>query len=224
VALLLRRGRGARRGALTVKPLAIDPARQLDFDGVAAEPSLDAVRRSLGGGGGGSGAAAGGSAGAAGANPMVRALSGYGGVNARGGVAAAQAGSTTNPLSLRKAAAVPAVAEAPLPEGWTEAFSKSKGRAYWRHTDGTTSWTRPAATSSSAAAALPAAAEASLPPGWTEAFSKSKNLPYWRHADGTTTWTIPVAEVREGWSAETDSEGNKYYVNNETGESAWALP
>jgi hypothetical protein len=32
-----------------------------------------------------------------------------------------------------------------LPEGWTEHYSRSKSRAYFRHEDGRTSWTRPGA-------------------------------------------------------------------------------
>ena len=50
-------------------------------------------------------------------------------------------------------------ASSDLPAGWTEVFSKSKNLPYWRHTDGSTTWTKPEEGSS-------------LPEGWSEIWSK----------------------------------------------------
>lgn len=92
-------------------------------------------------------------------------------------------------------AAAPPSSAAALPEHWTEAWSKSKNRPYYKNSQtGETSWTRPdgAAHATQAAAASGGGDAAPLPEGWTEHFSKSKQLPYWRAADGTTTWHRPA--------------------------------
>jgi hypothetical protein len=48
------------------------------------------------------------------------------------------------PAASAAASGVAAAAGAPaLPDGWTEAMSKSRGLPYFRHTDGQTTWTRP---------------------------------------------------------------------------------
>ena len=184
--------------------------------------------RALAGGGGGSGGmqepAPGGKS-----NPLHS-----GAAHDTGGAGAATAGgrraeASPNPLLLAAGGAAPSaralgmkaalvrthapapapaapVSESNLPPGWSEVFSKSKNRPYWRHTDGRTSWVVPAPTVTDRdadARAQPgeggaAAATSGLPAGWTEAFSKSKNLLYWRHADGTTRWSRPQGHGGQG--------------------------
>jgi hypothetical protein len=81
-----------------------------------------------------------------------------------------------------------------LPDGWVEAFSKSKQLPYWRNeSTGATTWTKPEQSQQAAVSDGAAAAEAELPAGWTEAWSKSKDRPYWRNdSSGETTWTRPL--------------------------------
>ena len=93
-------------------------------------------------------------------------------------------------------AAAATAAAAALPEPWTEAWSKSKNRPYFKHKlSGETVWTRPLG-DGAALAAQPAASGGSstdaLPNGCTEHFSTSKQMPYWRLPDGTTTWNRPA--------------------------------
>lgn len=53
--------------------------------------------------------------------------------------------STSFPQPVTAAQPLPAAAvDVPLlPPGWSEAWSRTKNAVYWRHTSGTTSWTRP---------------------------------------------------------------------------------
>ena len=88
-----------------------------------------------------------------------------------------------------------AAGDAPLLPGWTEHFSKSTGKNYWRHGDsGETTWTRPAVAAAAATEAA-AAPGASLPPGWGERFSNSQQRPYWFTLSdpSRTVWERPTA-------------------------------
>lgn len=138
------------------------------------------------------------------------------------------------------------VAAMPLAEGWVEVYDDDGGLYYFNQFTNESVWERERATVGAAAAEVAAetAAVAAVSGGgeWEEVQGDDGAVYYYNSATGESSWTPPGVGVSAGssgaaaagaqvevdgsgdWETVTGDDGQVYYANTVTGETAWTRP